>query len=232
MPPLINNKSKSKKANSSRLWSMFFPVLFALFALLLAFMFGYIPATQVVGSEFNTATWMLRDFQYRREPFTKIQLTGIVRDKNSAISSTAKFPSMYFNGNLASSKRWDLVEIRNGASITEGPAKILVTFLRATAGGNEFWPDWSTKNKVKATILWPAVRDLVDLQLYSDLPSIIEQALVDCSDQEFQTSISESTLAAIDKHCRKLQIEGLTEQLQFAEKIRATYRSSTALDGR
>ncbi len=198
-----------------------------LFAILLTFIFGYFPATQVVGSEFNTANWTVRNFQYRREPFSHAQLTGVVRDKLATVlASNATFPNSYFNGKLAASSRWDLIEIRNGRSTTEGPAKILITYLQATSRGSDFWPDWSTKNPQKASVLWPAVRDLVDLELYNDLPAVIEMALVDCSDLDFQSTLREKMASIFALRCQKLKNAGLTKQSELADKLAEAYRDT------
>ncbi len=197
MPPNVN-ASKPKKSNAKWSKQLVFPILFTLLALLLTFIFGYFPATKVTGTEFNTSTWSIREFQYRQDPFSKVQLTGVIREIPTSIySSQAGFPFTYIKASPTSS-RWDLAEIRNGRNVTEGPANILLTYLRASKDlSTDFWPDWSKKNSVKADVLWPAVSDLVDLELYYRLPSVMEAALVECSDDEFKTKIHSAMTSAL-----------------------------------
>jgi hypothetical protein len=227
MPP-IANASKRKKHSPSGFGSLRLPILFVVLGLLLGLFFTYISATFIAGTEFNSATWSVRDFHYRRDPFTKKQLIGIVRGTPSGIlTSPPNFPLSYFTASPQTS-RWDLVEINHGRTSSDGPAKILLTYLQTKGGPTtHFWPDWSSKNPVKATVLWNAVRDLVDLELYRDLPSILELAVTDCSDKEFGSMINTNMQAAIQRYRDQLELSGETELSNEVVKYHTRYQTTT-----
>jgi hypothetical protein len=187
-----------------------------------AILFGYLQATVVTGSEFDTGSWTVRTFWYRRDPFSGRQLTGILREQPASLSSTAAFPNSYFSGSSTKPARWDLVKLRSGAVLTEGPANVLTSYFDGYSA-ERMWPAWSSSNSAKANILWPAVRDLVDLGLYHELPRIMELATVDSTDAEFKSMITEQMRAVLQAHSEQLRVEENVDELSLAKTMLGKY---------
>lgn len=206
----------------SRMRPLIFPLAFVGIGISVAAIFGYLQATVVKGLEFDTGSWTVRSFWYRRDPFSKQQLTGILREPPASISSTPGFPISYFGGASSAPPRWDLVRLRSGTALTEGPANVLHSYFDENIA-DQLWPTWSSHNIARANILWPAVRDLVDLGLYHELPKIMELASVDSTDAEFKAMIHEQMHASLVKYSEKLRVEGKADELSIAAGILSKY---------
>jgi hypothetical protein len=202
-----------------------FPLVFVGFGVFVAVLFGYLQATVVTGSEFDTGSWTVRTFWYRRDPISGRQLTGILREQPVSFSNTSAFPNSYFSGASSTPARWDLVKLQSGTALTEGPAMVLNNYFDRHMAG-QIWSAWSTENTVKANILWPAVRDLVDLGLYHELPKIMELATVDSTDAEFKTMIDEQMHAVLEVHAEKMRVDEKAEELSIAKTMLSKYASS------
>ncbi len=192
------------------------PVAFVGVGLLIALTFGYLQSTVVKGIEFDTKSWTTRSFWYRRDPFSGSQLTGILREPPAGLNiGVANFPNSYFNAASSVPARWDLVELRSGAAVTEGPANVLYSYFEAYSA-ETLWTNWSSKNALKANELWSAARDLVDLELYHELPKIMELAKVDSTDEEFKSLIGTRMRAILTAYCEELE-KSQTEKLETEE---------------
>ena len=202
-----------------------FPVAFVCVAVLLAVSFGYLQATVVTGSEFDTGSWTFRTFWYRRDPFSGRQLTGILREQPTSLTTTATFPNSYFSGASSTPARWDLVQLRSGTVMTEGPALVLKSYLDGYVA-EQIWPTWSTQYAAKANVLWPAARDLVDLGLYHELPKIMELAAVDSTDAEFKAMIDEQMHVVLGAHVEKLRVDEKADELSIAKLVLSKYPAS------
>ena len=201
------------------------PVAFVGFGLLIALTFGYVQATVVKGFEFDTTTWTVRSFWYRRDPFSGSQMTGILREPPAGLNGVvANFPSSYFDAPSAVPARWDLIELRSGTAVTEGPAKVLYSYFEAYSA-EQFWSNWSSAHVLKANVLWSAARDLVDLELYHELPKIMELAKVESTDAEFQELIEQQMRTLLTAYSEKLQKSTDTEST--ATKSTDTTSAST-----
>ncbi len=180
------------------------PVAFVGVGLLIALTFGYLQSTVVKGIEFDTKSWTTRSFWYRRDPFSGSQLTGILRENPVGLNGTAvNFPSSYFNAPSAAAARWEMVELRSGTVITEGPANVLYSYFKGLAA-EQLWTDWSSANVLKANELWSAARDLVDIELYHELPKIMELARVESTDAEFKSLIEQKMRTILTAQFKKL----------------------------
>ncbi len=189
MPP--DNKASTKPVKrTSWLRSMSLPIAFITIGLVLTLLFGYLQTTVVTGTEFDTGTWSIRTFWYRRDPFSGRQLTGILHELPTSLSDTKNFPNSYFVGKNDAPPRWDLVKLQSGAAFTEGPAFVVSSYFEGYRA-QQFWTTWSSANTVKANTLFSAARDLVDLGLYVKLPKLMELANVESTDNEFNDMINE-----------------------------------------
>ncbi|MDX1929065.1 MAG: hypothetical protein SFV81_21235 [Pirellulaceae bacterium] len=210
---------------TSILQSWTFPLAFVGIGIMVALLFGYLQATVVTGTEFDTGSWSTRTFWYRRDPFSGRQMTGILRDTTSSISTTAAFPNSYFSGPSNKPPRWDLVKLQSGAALTEGPAYVLNSYFDGYVA-DQLWTTWSTDNPNKAKILWTAARDLVDLELYHELPKIMDLARVDSTDEEFTAMIRSEVYATVSAHAEKLRVAENAEELTVAENVLSTYSTN------
>ena len=206
----------TKRTSLFHSWT--FPIAFIGIGVIVALLFGYLQTTVVTGAEFDTGSWTVRTFWYRRDPFTGRQMTGILRELPASLSTTTAFPNSYFSGAPNKPPRWDLVKLRSGASLTEGPAYVLNSYFDGYLA-DQLWTTWSTENPTKAKTLWPAVRDLVELGLYHELPKIMELAKVDSTDAEFTTMIHGEIIATLNAHVEKLRVEENADELAVAKTV-------------
>ncbi len=222
-----NKASKSPATKRTPLlqsWTL--PITFIGTGIFIAVLFGYLQTTVVTGSEFDTGSWTVRTFWYRRDPFSGRQMTGILRELPTSLSTTAAFPNSYFSGAGSKPARWDLVKLQSGPSLTEGPANVLKSYFDGHLA-DQFWTTWSSENPAKAKTLWPAARDLVDLELYHELPKIMELAKVDATDAEFTTMIDGEMSTSLKAHADKLRVEENTDELAIVKTILSKYSTNT-----
>lgn len=238
-----NQPVKKSYFNSPQFWVGILGGAIVLFFLVMV----YLNASHVSGSELDTATWMVRDFSYRRDPFTRRQLTGIVREVPQPLFSaplatpagattttstatasvtpvtapaTAVIPNSYWTRkHTAATQRWDLIQI-NGLQPTQGKAKILATLIQSN---QQFWSNWSTEHKAKADVFWQAAKDFVDLGFYNELPGLFDLALVDLSDKEFAQAVSDHLRAAVENYRKRPESDIEANKLDAAEAILKNY---------
>ncbi len=160
----------------------------------------YYQSTLVTGTEFNVRTWELRQFHFRRDPFTNHQWSGVSHSpasRGDPWSAVAKQLTSTIDpaiGKLLSTSnsvpdRWDLVTIST-ARYQTGDAVVLVNLLSAvTPDHDRFWIGWSKDQSAKAKILWPAVQDLAQFELYAKLPPLFEMALSDLDETQFRQAV-------------------------------------------
>lgn len=168
-----------------------FGVLFLCFLVFVYFQF-----TLVSGLELDTASWRVRQFSFRRDPFTNYQLSGVRHAMPDGLPGWSSSGSLGEYSVIAPDisryltsphvdARWDLVGIDQ--SVSDGQARVLVNLLSSSdTSSQSFWPAWSKDNALKAAILWPAAQDLVFLGLYARLPALFELALVDSTPKGFR----------------------------------------------
>jgi hypothetical protein len=229
-------------AGSPRTWGMWWrgiripAIIFFVFALL-ALGLGYFQSTLVTGTELNTATWELRDFSFRRDPFSNIQLTGISRTASKQFDSwvsTAPAPTAKISPSIAkylkarTNARWDLVRLGGSVSSTGG-ATILVDSLEARSQGGEFWPKWSSDHPNRANLLWPAVQDLVEFGLYAQLPKCLELAMIDSTLADFKHALEREVQSCLLVLCRRLKAQGHADDASIAARVGLNYGHSSEL---
>lgn len=161
-----------------------------------------------MGTEINSHNWEVRQFSYRRDPFTHKQLSGITYQ--AALSSLPcwisqkdliSVPDPVIKGHLTSQLtqpvRWDLIRM-NDQYNTIGRGSILLRLVN-TYGVNSkiFWIDWTNNEPIKAAVLWPAAQQLVSLDLYARLPDLFDQAAVEKDDTLFQQAVAGIMQAAL-----------------------------------
>jgi hypothetical protein len=227
-PPITHSPQASTTppaARTSFFQSWTFSLTIIGIAVLIALLYGYLQTTVVTGAEFDTGSWTIRTFWYRRDPFSGRQLTGILREQPTSISTSPAFPNSYFSGANSKPPRWDLVKLSCGTTMTEGPAYVLNSYLDGY-DAERLWPTWSSENPVKAKTLWSAARDLVDLGLYHKLPKIMELAKVDSTDAEFTTMINEEMNAILSAHAEKLRVGENSDELTVTETVLNKYATS------
>lgn len=222
MSASIKASTPPRAKQASRFQSWVFPLAFIGIGVFVALLFGYLQATVVRGAEFDTGSWTMRTFWYRRDPFTGKQLTGILREQPATLTSTTAFPNSYFQGTSSKPPRWDLVRLQSGTALTEGPAYVLNRYMSGYDGG-QMWTTWSTANPVKANALWSAVRDLVDLELYYELPKVMELAKVDSTDAEFATMIDAEMNTVLKTQLEKLVADQDTTESSIVTTLLTKY---------
>ncbi|MEM8733734.1 MAG: hypothetical protein AAGG44_05915, partial [Planctomycetota bacterium] len=159
--------------------------------------FVYFQFTSVSGVELNIRTLNIRSFSFRRDPFTNHQWTGVLHSPAPQSNYLwTKMPRYSLMDSEIQSRlrpipgddRWDLVSF--DASFEKAPASILLQLLNTTDSNYQVhWLEWSKQNPKKADVLWPAVHDLVVLDLYEHLPSLFELALTEVSSKELDERI-------------------------------------------
>lgn len=171
---------------------------------------GYMQATYISGIELNSHTWEQRVFSFRRDPFTGSQLGGVRHNApvridfwTSIANPRAKKldPAIqaHFNGTTTEPVRWDLVRI-DDSQLPADRASILVDLLEATGPSSDaFWPSWSTLHPKRAAVLWPAVQQLVAHDLYTQLPQLFTEALLENSPEEFSNSVGQLVKTTLAK---------------------------------
>ena len=175
----------------------------------------YVRATWVEGIELNPVTWQVRKFQFRADPFTNIQWTGLKHDTTvftvdpgilSKLSSKARPDAQ------PDAQRWDLVELRTYRRYETGGARILAMLLTDYRFGFmvksvSHWSAWSAANPQKSAALWPAVQHLAVFNAYADIPSLIELALILKDDQNFLDQLNQQMRLVLirlgDKHLQE-----------------------------
>ncbi len=171
---------------------------------------GYWQTTYVSGIELNSHTWEQRVFSFRRDPFTGSQLGGVRHNApvpvdfwTTVVNPRAKKldPAIqkYFKSQSATPLRWDLIRIDDSLS-PGGRASILVDLLEATDPGSvEIWPAWSNQHPKRAAVLWPAAQQLVAHDMYTRLPELFTEALLENSTEEFSNSVGQLVQTALAK---------------------------------
>ena len=207
--PIQTVSTPSRPENSQLSWGQrFYRIRYqTLFLSLSCFGFlalVYFQFTLVTGTEFNTANWNVRGFSFRRDPLSNYQLSGIVHspkrystiwkasDDFSSIDGTI---GQYLNSPHVET-RWDLAQ--TNLSIVDGEATVLLDLLSAHNHlMQNYWVDWSKQKPKQASVMWPAVQNLVHFHLYAKLPALFELAMADTNDvqfKEFVVTYVQSTL--------------------------------------
>lgn len=195
--------------------------------------FIYFQFTSVSGLELNTSNWNIREFSFRRDPFTNRQLSGRTyssagrqsgwtRDAERLYSQIDPAIRRYLQ--VAPDARWDLVDIYQTPS--SGEAKILIDLLGASDGSfQDFWPTWSTKNPHQAALLWPAAQVLVRFGLYTDLPELLRLALEAQAADEYESRIKAYVREAMQAQVEQLASQGQDEAAKRVQAAELDFRA-------
>jgi hypothetical protein len=201
------NPNQSQPYKSRRLvWPVILSTILGLSVLGL----GYFQATYVSGIELNSHTWEQRVFSFRRDPFTGVQLGGVRHNApvqinfwTSVANPRAKKldPAIqaHWKGKPTEPVRWDLVRM-DDSPLPGGRASILVDLIEAPGpNADAFWPSWSNLHPQRAAVLWPAAQTLVAHDLYTQLPQLFTEALLENSPEEFSSSVGQLVKRALAK---------------------------------
>ncbi|MCA9132816.1 MAG: hypothetical protein KDA45_06665 [Planctomycetales bacterium] len=237
----MRNQRPDSRGQLSGWWQFRLPALVLFLLGLLTLGLGYWQATWVQGTELNTRTWELRDFSFRRDPFSNYQLSGVTHSAPPNMGAWTSFPraqsakldatiANYFRPapEYAAPPRWDLVSISERSTTAAG-ANIVVELLDAyDRDYSPFWPNWSSAHPAQAAILWPAAQDLVALELYAKLPRIFELALLDSP--QFSELVAEQVQEAVVVHCQQLVESGNVQDARTAAQIGLGYGPRAELE--
>lgn len=204
---------------------------------LLVIIAAYFHATSVSGIELNAATWELREFSFRRDPFTNRQWTGIRHSaplhfplwSSGTGQTTAKLdPTIRPLLRNRVAARWDLVELQGRRT---GPAAILTESLGAYTKNFDYaWTRWTSDHPRKAALLWPAIHTLVELEAYPWLPSLFELALLPASVEDFRVALSEEMQKLLLDYCRQLTLRGEVLKVKAAAEAGNSYGKHPAFE--
>jgi len=245
--PALNNPESASTAikparRSWRLWwrSARWPVLIVGFLAVAIAGCIYFFNTLVMGSEINSHNWEIRQFSFRRDPFTNKQLSGITyraslmgtgcwKSQNDLISVPDPAIKSYLTAQLPQPERWDLVRL-NDQTNTLGRGSILIRLVNAYgAGSKHYWIDWTNNEPNKAAALWPAAQQLVSLNLYAKLPDLFDLAAVEKNDAKFQQAVTGIMQAALLQHARQLAQAGDDELARKVAQLGLTYGDHSEL---
>lgn len=190
------------------------PLIFTGIAIFFIAAITYFSACYVRGTEINTRTWQVREFSFRRDPFTNHQFTGVYYS-TSYLGSTVWAPnaadtamdldpaiSKYLTPSPGFPNRWDLINIQEHTS-SSGDASILTDLLSIyDRSYNHFWIDWTKKHPKLAQVLWPAAHDLAGYNMYSKLPDLFEIAANKLPASEFKTATRNIVHDALAEYCK------------------------------
>jgi tetratricopeptide (TPR) repeat protein len=179
----------------------------------------------VAGQEFSPELFERRTFFYHQIPILGIQVRPVVRDRSRTILEQFLVKQKYVPVTAkVEQARWDLVfDNYHADGSSECDASILCEYLDTyTADGDFLWEKWSRDHTEQAKLLWPAVAELAQAELYVVIPEVFE--VVDRTNKtaEFKTLLK-STVA--DGYCRFAQVE-----LQRGEYKRAMELFNKALN--
>lgn len=126
--------------------------------------------------------------------------------------------------------RWDLVSFTG--SFEKAPASILLQLLNTIDNDYQVhWLKWSEQFPKKADVFWPAVHDLVVLDLYEYLPSLFELALTQVSPKELDQRIQSLVHFILESETDRLAQSSDTSIQTALQEIAARYRITSSESG-
>jgi len=245
--PVLNNPASGSSSMNpgthswGQWWrSVRWPVMLLGFLATLTCGLVYYYSSLVMGSEINSHNWEVRQFSYRRDPFTHKQLSGITyrasligsgcwKSQNDLISVPDPAIKGHLTAPLLQPVRWDLVRL-NDRYDTIGRGTILIRLVNSYGvGSNHFWIDWTNNEPIKAAALWPAAQQLVSLNLYAKLPDLFDQAAVEKNDAKFQQAVGSIMQAALLEYSQLLAQAGDKELAREVGKLGLSYGDHSEL---
>ena len=217
-------------------------VVLTLFGMLLAGTI-YLQASQVVGVELNARNWALRQFSFRRDPFTGTQLTGIryepTRQYATTWGSTTGIGFSSLQSTIAvhldeasTKDRWDLVSLADSGLPEEGRASILVELLDVRSpSGNNYWATWTNDHPTKAKLFWPAVHHRVAANAYAEVPAVFELAIAEATedDDNFTHRLNAQMLNSLSNQAELLLEVGSEPEAKRAAQLGLRYGDNEEL---
>lgn len=203
------------------------PTILISIAAFLLVVFVYYQSTYVSGTEIDVRSFRMRNFAFRRDPFTNLQLTGV---KYSSYDSSSLWNSWTSHSTIDSAiqaqltapvrkNRWDLVGYDQ--SFIDADAQILIDLLSVQDAKYEFaWLVWTKDNPKKARVFWPAVQTLAQMNAYQLLPDLFEIAISDNSANELHLATSSYMATSLSE---------LSSKIKDTEKERAAEMAAVAL---
>ena len=128
----------------------------------------------VNGEEFRPGTFERRGFSFLEVPLLRIQFTPVWhKDSTNDLERYLSSNKLYTKA-ATDEQRWDLVyALQFSRGSTSGGARILCQYLDAKNEDGDFvWLKWSEKKTEMAKVLWPAIADVAQKELYSFVPDL------------------------------------------------------------
>ena len=146
----------------------------------------------VTGKEFAPTHFRQRDFSFYEIPLVHLQITPIKR--SGSTPSTALYIRQNgliktFAGEPAI---WHLVSISRGLTgQTPADPQLLLDQLEFQKGSDDYWRKWSIDHAKQARVLWPAIQELAQRELYILMPELFELAQLDLKPAELDAQIDQ-----------------------------------------
>jgi len=207
--------------------SNWLPKLLVGFLLGLVVMYIYSSSTLVKGLEFNPGTWQMRSYQFRSDPFTGYQWTGI-QHGSAALKADKAIIAMLDSQARRDSSRWDLAEISQLWEDQSGPSVIMLQLLtgyRSARGFRsvEFWVQWTTDHPNRAKKFWPSVQKLAILGAYAQIPDLLEIPLLEADDDRFSQLLDQQMLKTVKKCIALFLSQGNQQSAVLAAQLGLEY---------
>ena len=92
-----------------------------------------------------------------------------------------------------------------------------------------YWITWTANHPKSAAIFWPAVRDLVSMDMYTSLPDLFEIAMLHPDVQQLKPRVVTFVQSSVLSRCRLLSSEGKLETAAEDAKTALTYGPNESL---
>lgn len=189
-PPLTSARSTTKKRSRLVTWVLGFGIgsLALLFIIMVVMVFG-----KVTGEEFSPSDFKRRSFHYYELPVVGLQVWPIKHFDATGPLEFDLLTKKLIVLNPAPTPRWDLVRgQRVSQAENEGDAEILCSYLdQRDRTGNFSWHDWTNEHPKLAAILWPAIAQLADQELYVFVPDAFALAAAATDENTFGPALNQ-----------------------------------------
>ncbi len=153
-------------------------LVLAVMILLLELLFG-----GVAGAEFAPDRFERRLFYFHQIPWFELQVTPVQR--NSISNDLEDHLRRQRLIAPVPARRWDVVTVRSGATLTEGQAQILCRYLdEQDKQGKLRWLEWTHERPDCALPFWAAVQQAAQLEAYYIMPDLFDFAAAAADDDD------------------------------------------------
>lgn len=152
------------------------------------FFFGLIQ-----GEEFSPETFERRHFAYYEIPLVGFQVSPITHSDQTGDLEEFLVAKQIVPVKKGGNPRWDLVSASRGNVLASpGDAKVLCDYFDTVdADKKTVWLRWTEEHTELGILLWPAVADLAEQELYVFIPDLLELARQTTAADEFQSKLDQ-----------------------------------------